>query len=99
MPLVGGRAALIRAGVAVLGRDLAGPGEALFSGRSAGQELLGLGRDEMPRTDGGETDSSRLDGVSGQPDGRAGRGDRPVADPAAHLRIRAAAAGPDSDPD
>src|SRR5450755_2867176 len=40
MPLVVGRAALVRAGPAVLGGDLAGPGEARLGGGCAAQEVL-----------------------------------------------------------
>src|SRR5580698_931560 len=99
VPLVVGRAALVRVGRAVLGRDLAGPDEARLSGRRAAQELLGLGRGEMLRADGGEADPGIGDAVTVQPDSRPGRAHRPVAYPAPDLLVRAAAAGPDRDPD
>src|SRR5260370_5720347 len=54
MPFVAGRAALVRAGPAVLGGDLAGPHEARLGGRRAPQEVLGLGRREVLRANGGE---------------------------------------------
>src|ERR1700689_2895919 len=46
--LVLGWPALVRDGLAVLGRDLAGPGEALGRGGCAAQEFLGLPRREVP---------------------------------------------------
>src|SRR5215831_20162228 len=92
VPLVVGRAPLVRAGLAVLGRDLAGLREAGFGGGRAGQELLRLGRGEMLRADRGEADPGRGDGLAGQPDGGPGGADRPVADPAPHLLVGAAAA-------
>src|SRR6185312_1440022 len=56
VPLVVGRAALVGHRVAVLGSDLAGPGEAVLGGRGAAQELLGLGRGEVLGADRGEPD-------------------------------------------
>src|SRR5260370_41392482 len=80
MPFVAGGAALVRAGPAVLAGDLAGPHEARLGGRRAPQEVLGLGRREVLRANGGEADACRTDRVTGQPDRRPGRADRPVTD-------------------
>src|SRR5262245_54515716 len=99
MPLVVSRAALVGDGPAVPGGDLAGPGEALVGGGRAAQELLGLRRRELPRADRGEPDPGLGDRVTGQPEGYPGRPDRPVPDPAAHFRVRAAPARRDRDPD
>src|SRR5215469_2947959 len=99
VPLVVGRAPLIGDRPAVLGGDLAGPGEALLSGGRAEQELLGLRRGELARADRGEADPGVGDRVAIQPDRGPGRAHRPVPDPAAHLRVGAAAAGLDRDPD
>src|SRR5215472_8820910 len=87
VPLVAGRAALIRARPAVLGRDLAGPCETLLGGRRAAQELLGLRGGEVLRADGGQADPGVGDGAAVQPQGGARGTHRPVAHPAPYLLI------------
>src|SRR5260370_19318140 len=87
--------------MAMLGGDLAGPGEVLPRRRLAAKEVLGGRRGEVLGADGRQSDSRVGDGaaVAVQPDRRPGRGDRPVADPASHLLIGASAAGDDRDPE
>ena len=99
MALVVRGAALVRYRPAVLGGDLPGPDEAFAAGRRAAQEVLGLGRGKVLGADRGQADPGLGDRVTIQPERGAGRAHRPVAGPAVHLHVRAAAAGPDRHPD
>src|ERR1700722_7881074 len=109
VPLVISRPALVGDRLAVLGGELAGPGEGLLGRGGAAQEILGLPRRKVPGAHRGQANPGVLDGglagglirvrVRVEPERRACRAARPVADLAADLLIGAAAAGRDRDLD
>src|ERR1700722_2882601 len=92
-------AALVGGGVAVLGGDFRGFGGGVLAGGTAAQVVLGLGGDEVLGADRGQAEARFFYGVVLELQHGPGRGDRPVADPAGHLLVRAAGAGPQRDPD
>src|ERR1700761_841760 len=93
--LVVDRTALIGSGLAVSGGDLARLGERRLVGGLAAQEVFGLDRDEVLGADRGQPEAHLGHGAVGADgEGGGGRGHRPVADPAGHLLVGAAVAGP-----
>ena len=92
-------AALVGGGVAVLGGDGPGFRERVVVGGAAAQVVLGLGGDEVLGADGGQAEARFFYGVAREGQAGPGGGDRPVADAAGHLLVRAAGAGPQRDPD